>query len=96
MRKLLASSFLAVSLLAIGCGGGGDCNKAVDHVFDITMKEMGALIPADKKGEIEKEMKGQKEKAVKECQEKKYSKKQFDCIMAAKTMNDLGKCDGLK
>jgi hypothetical protein len=70
-----------------GAGGGGDCEKAVDHMISILKKEM-----PEQAAEMEKD----KKEAVEECKKEKPSKAKLDCTMKAKTMDEVLKCEEAK
>lgn len=84
IRTLLVSVSFALTCTlaagATGCGGGDDasCGKVVDHTLKLMPKELAGQL-------------GDKKDLVKQC-EKKMSKEERTCALAAKSMEDMMKC----
>jgi len=100
MRKigsLLAAGLLTASFaFASGCNKGGiDCDKLVNHLMDIGMKE----VPEDGRDEAKKMFEGMKPELVKQCKAgktqdgKAITQAMYDCAMKASTVADMQKCD---
>jgi hypothetical protein len=77
---------LSLALVA-GCGGKDDapsCTQVVEHELDVAQKtmpghgDMGAL--------------GNKKQMVASCEKKQWTAEQRRCVMAAKTIPDIGAC----
>lgn len=87
-----------------GGGGGGewatvDCPKLMDHVAEIAIAEAIKQKP-DQADNIKKTMTAQRDKVIAACEKEKGSKKmtpkQYDCVMNAKTMMEMGGCSSVK
>ena len=108
MKKTLQSvvAALALGAFSMGCSGGDKCEKAVDKVMDMAMDMaagMAAGMGGDQADEMKKQMTAEFEKAkpeaLKQCQEalkkdKAGTEKSLDCILEAKDLSGLEKCEG--
>ena len=102
MRNVVKGFVFAAVLgtMAFGAACGkkeATCDNAVDHAMKLMMEsdEMKKASPEEKKM-AEGLMSGLKGEMVKECKEKKWDAKQLGCVMDAKAMADLEKCDTKK
>jgi hypothetical protein len=90
MRLLLL--VLVAALAGTGCGYEADCQKIVEHTFKIGIVEKTqGMNEAQKKRFIEDAM-ARRPAAVKNCKERKPSKADVDCALAARTMAELAEC----
>ncbi|MEM9489219.1 MAG: hypothetical protein AAGC55_08745 [Myxococcota bacterium] len=105
LSALIVVSLFSLSVAA-GCAGGEpNCEAAVDHMMKLVEKDMGKMLetlPEEQRAEAEKKMKEEmsspeaKKKAVEECKKEKMNPEQFKCLMAAKSMEEAGKCESKK
>ena len=97
MKKLVVfmASFIIISAASwtkSGVDKKAECKKLLEHTFNImkndpTMKKMGGGMIK----KIESQMKKELDSKVDECV-KDYDQKLADCVLAAKTLQDLDKC----
>jgi hypothetical protein len=96
---LVAASAL---VFAVGCGkggGGSKCEQAVNKGMEMAGQMMAAMA-GDKAAEAKAEMDKQKPEAIKKCEaalkDDKDGKaaKALDCIIAAKDIEAMMKCEG--
>ena len=103
MRNLLKviTFTAAVGALAMGAGCGKaaapTCDNAASHAMELMLSsdEMKKASPEEKKM-AETMMKGLKDEIIKECKEKKWDDKTIKCVIDAKKMDDMEKCDTKK
>jgi hypothetical protein len=86
---------LAISALSIGCkkgggSGGDDCATAVDKVVTLAMPEEIKQMPPDKQTKVVAKFRGAFEAS---CKEDGWPADGKKCIAAAKTKDDLDKCE---
>ena len=91
-RSVLCSLGLALSLAVVpGCGrpSQDDCSKAVDHLMDLITS---AAPPEsdDVKKALANQYSTKRDEFLASCKEQ-GTKKDVDCIMASKTLDDLSK-----
>ena len=82
------SAFFAVLLASASltaCAGEGNCEKAVDHIVQLIEKDL-----AGREGKPEK---ANREKLIEDCKTDGLTKKQEGCVLRAKSLPDLNKCD---
>ena len=102
------ASLLLCSLLATAALGAcsdapskSDCEKLLDHLIDLEMKSGGSgEVTADMKKDLDKQRTAIREfaagqKFLETCTEK-TPKKVVECGLAAKTSDDVAKCDDSK
>lgn len=95
IRTLLVLSVLSLTACH---ASSNDCKKAMNHMMDVTEKEVEKLLaeaPEDQKAEIKGQMdqlKTMREQAVKECEGKVMKKETFDCIMKTTKVEEFEKC----
>jgi hypothetical protein len=96
MKKLTAFFVLGLTAVALtGCGKAAkaDCEKAFDHIIEITIAPMKDLGEDAMKAARDGAAAG-KEDFMKQC-EGKVSKASVDCVIAAKSLEDITKCDNV-
>jgi len=96
MKKFTAFIVLGLAAVALtGCAKADKaaCEKAFDHVIEITIAPMKDLGEDALKAAREGAAAG-KADFMKEC-EGKVSKAQVDCVIAAKSLEDVTKCDSV-
>jgi hypothetical protein len=107
--SLSVAFVFALGLSACG-GGGSKCSQVIDKAMTLAeemmtqmAKQMGGDAEATKKAEEEmakakKELEAKKPEALKKCEEAlkndKELEKTLDCIIAAKGMEEVMKCEG--
>ncbi|WP_428267223.1 hypothetical protein [Haliangium sp.] len=96
MMMIAAGALLAVSLMA--CNSGPTCESIADHVMTVAKGEMQKMLeqlPEEQRKQMEEQMAKEftKDKIVEECKKENPSKEAMECVMAAKTMEEMGKCD---
>ena len=82
------STFFAVLLACAAlsaCGGDGNCEKAVDHIVQLIEKDL-----AGREGAAEK---ADRATLIEQCKKDGLTQKQEDCVLNAKSLPDLNKCD---
>ncbi len=87
MTKTL-SAFFAVLLVSASlgaCAGEGNCEKAVGHIVQLVEQDL-----AGREGDAEKADRGA---LIEQCKKDGLTKKQEDCVLRAKSLADLNKCD---
>ena len=96
-RRLLSrlGEFLLVAAVVgtlAACGAKGDCDKIVEHTFEIGVAErtMG-LSDAQRKQVVEQALAARSE-ALEQCKKRKPSKQQEECALAATTLSQLAAC----
>lgn len=101
MRLLLASLLLAAAACS-DAPSKSDCEKLLDHLIDLEIKAGGGdgELSTEAKAELEKQKKGVAEfaagqKFLETCREK-MTKASVECGLAAKTAEDVAKCDESK
>ena len=100
MTQLIAALGLAASFALAGCGGGaeGKCEKLIDKSMELAKEMAKSMGGEDKLAEMEKEFEKKKPEAVKMCAEAlkkdKELEKAVDCIIDAKDMAAMMKCEG--
>ena len=87
--------FLAISALSIGCkkgggGGGDDCAAAVDKVVTLAMPDEIKQMPPDKQTKVVAKFRGA---FAASCKEDNWPADGKKCIAAAKTKDELDKCE---
>lgn len=91
MRSMKVASVLFAMSMALGaCGKGSKCEKAADKVIAM-MGDMVKGMPEEAAKKMKEESAKMKSQFVEECK-KKASDKEIDCVLAAKTMEDMDKC----
>jgi len=105
MPRMRFASLLLGSLLALGaCSDApskADCDKLLDHLIDLEMKAGGTgEVTDDMKKDLEKQRAqvhdfAAGQKFLDTCREK-TPKKVVQCGLAAKTIDDVAKCDEAK
>lgn len=87
MIKRIFASFALATLCAssAGCGGEGDCEKAVGHIV--------TLIEQDLEAQDQAAAKPDKAALIEKCKQDGLTAKQEKCVLAAKSLTDLNKCD---
>ncbi len=91
VQGLVAVAFASSLFVAGGCKKDPTCENAMNHAFDVMMKDKDmAAMMKDKKAD---EVKKMKEEGVKECKDKKTSKADLECVMKANSMEAIEKCD---
>jgi hypothetical protein len=93
LKKLAGTIVIAAfSLSVVACSSKGDCKKMADHVMSVMLGDMVKDMPADQKDKVLAEGKAE---MIKECEKKDFSKKQEECVLKGKTLEDFSKCDKL-
>lgn len=100
--RLLLASFLLAAAACSDAPSKSDCEKLLDHLIEIEIKAGGGdgELSAEAKADLEKQKKGVIEfasgqKFLETCTEK-MTKKSVECGLAAKTSEDVAKCDETK
>lgn len=95
MRSLTKSALFALlagsMALSAGCGKGSKCEKAGEKVVAL-LGEMSKGMPEADAKKIKEDSGKMKTQFVADCK-KKATDKELDCILAAKTMDDMDKCN---
>jgi len=101
---IFTATALVSSLALAGCSGGGagKCEKLIDKSIEAAMemaKAFGGGEDAEKKmAEMKAEIEKKKPEAVKQCatalENHKELEKTVDCLIAAKDLEAMGKCEG--
>jgi len=87
------SAFFALALLSTmlaACGGKGDCAKVVDQTVKLVADSAAQIDPAQAAKASTPESRAE---LLKQCEKDGVTKKQERCVLAAKTLVDLNKCD---
>jgi len=90
MKKRIGFAVLAAAALVVACGPKAtkeDCEKMVDKMIDIQLEGQSASL----KEMTKKMMAGERDKLLNQCVGK-ASKKEVDCVLAAKSQADVDKC----
>jgi len=73
-----------------------DCEKMVNHVVDLMLNDPTHAPPPEQKAALKAKLEGEHAKLVQACVDergvKKLTHKQYDCILNAKSMVDMGAC----
>jgi hypothetical protein len=85
--KAISFTFLAaLSIAALGCKKGGDCDKAIDHSMELSKADMKAP------GMDDKIMHKLKDLGVQHCKDDKWPADVVSCMTDAKTETDSKGC----
>ena len=91
--------FTAVMASAAGCSSkpAATCENAAAHIRDLAMNsEDFKKQPAEQQKAVMGMMDSLKEEFLKECKDKKWDAKTLDCIVSAKTTDEMQKCEPKK
>ncbi len=81
--------FALASMTFAGCKGKSDCEKACDKLMELAQGMM-KMLPEQVRAEGEKKMKEEFGKCPAKCEAGKLDPK---CVIAAKSLEDIGKCE---
>ena len=97
MRKLVTGMLISAAItLGAGCNSkpAATCENVGAHIKEIMMSSDDMKkAPPDQQKAAQSMVDSLAAEVSKECKEKNWNAKQLDCIMAAKKMDDMEKCD---
>jgi hypothetical protein len=88
--RALARYELLALVFVIACGGKSEpeapsCAKVMDHILEITKNQLVGH------GD---EVKSQRDAMIKQCEERNMAPAMRTCLVEAKTLDDIAKCQG--
>ena len=98
MKKVLVLLTIIGMFAITGCTKSPEahCAQAMDHVMEMMMKDPSMKkMPKEALAKMKEGFAKKKEEGVKECAAK-YDKASVECILGAKEMKEMAKCDKKK